>query len=180
METYIAILRGINVSGYKIIKMDELREAFGSLNYKNVRTYIQSGNVVFDYKKTRQNDLKKSIEKRIFETFGFEVPVIVKEKKEVEYILKNNPFVNKRKEDSIKLHVTFLAEEPDQANVNKIKELKYEGAEFIVSGKAVYLFCPDRYGYTKLNNSFFETKLKVAATTRNWRTVNELANIANS
>lgn len=180
METYIAILRGINVSGYKMIKMEMLRKMFDSLNFKNVRTYIQSGNVVFERKKTSPGTLQEKIEKEIFKTFGFEVPVIVKEKREVEYVLKNNPFINGRKEDITRLHVTFLAKEPDETNVMKIKDLKYDPDEFLISGKTVYLFCPDRYGNTKLNNSFFENKLKVSATTRNWKTINELVKIANA
>ena len=179
METYIAILRGINVSGHKMIKMDELRRLFESLKFKNVRTYIQSGNVIFSAKKTPESNLQKVIEKKILKSFGFEVPVIVKDKDEVEHVLKNNPYVNTRKEDVNRLHVTFLAEEPDQENIDKIVKLNYPPDEFIIFGKAVYLFCPDSYGNSKLVNSFFETKLKVAATTRNWKTVNELLRIAN-
>lgn len=180
METYIAILRGINVSGYKMIKMNELRHLFGKLKFKNVRTYIQSGNVVFECNKTSREGLQKTIEKKIVDTFGFEVPVIVKEKVEIEQVLKDNPFVNERNEDITKLHVTFLAKEPEEENINKIKKLKYDPDEFIISGKGIYLFCPDGYGNTKLNNGFFEAKLKVAATTRNWKTVKELAAMANS
>jgi uncharacterized protein (DUF1697 family) len=179
MVTYLSILRGINVSGHKLIKMEALRKLFEDLGFKNVQTYIQSGNVVFQSKKAKQSDLEKKIVKKIEEEFGFEVPVLVKEANELSVVLKNNPFLNQRKEDITKLHVTFLSEEPDQAAIVKIKEGNYAADEFIVSGKIIYLFCPGGYGNTKLSNNFFENKLKVIATTRNWKTVNELISMAN-
>jgi uncharacterized protein (DUF1697 family) len=177
METYISILRGINVSGHKMIKMDALRKMYEELGFKNVKTYIQSGNVVFQYKKAKPEDLEKKIAKQIRTDFSFEVPVMVKEVNEIEDVIKNSPFV-KRKEDVTKLHVTFLSGEPEAVHINKIKEGNYGVDEYILKGNAIYLFCPGGYGNTKLNNNFFENKLKVVATTRNWKTVNELVNIA--
>ena len=178
MSTYISILRGINVSGHKMIKMEALRKLFGDLNFKNTQTYIQSGNVIFQDKNTKCEILEKKIAKGIKDEFGFDVPVLVKEVEEVKSVLKNNPFVNKRKEDITRLHVTFLSHEPDKAIIEKIGEGQYASDEFIVFGKAIYLFCPNGYGNTKLSNNFFENKLKVIATTRNWKTVNELVTIA--
>ena len=180
MNTYITILRGINVSGHKLIKMDALRTLFEEMGFKNIRTYIQSGNVVFQSKKAKLQDLEKKIARGILETFGFEVPVLVKEADELIAVLKNNVFINKRKEDITKLHVTFLSAEPEQAAIAKIKEGNYAADEFIVQGKHVYLFCPDGYGNTKLSNTFFENKLKVTATTRNWKTLCELVDMAES
>lgn len=177
MQTYISILRGINVSGHKPIKMDALQKMYADLNFKNIQTYIQSGNIIFQNKKTTHKDLEKKIAKNIFEEFGFEVPVIVKELGELTTIVKNNPFVNKRNEDLTKLHITFLSQEPEQINVEKIKGGQYQSDEFILIGSTIYLFCPNGYGNTKLSNTFFENKLKVVATTRNWKTTNELANI---
>ncbi|HWY34576.1 MAG TPA: DUF1697 domain-containing protein [Nitrosopumilaceae archaeon] len=178
MQTYISILRGINVSGHKIIKMEELRKMYVGLGFKNVQTYIQSGNVIFQYKKTKLQDLEKNVTKQIVKDFSFEVPVLVKELSELIEILSNNPFINKRKEDVSKLHVTFLSEEPEPANIENIKKGQYASDEFILSGKSVYLFCPNGYGNTKLNNTFFESKLKVTSTTRNWKTINGLVNLA--
>ena len=178
MQTYISILRGINVSGSKIIKMDALRKLYEDLNFKNTQTYIQSGNVIFQYKKMKHEDLEKNIAKKILKEFAFEVPIMVKELDELKYVLKNNPFVNKRNEDITKLHITFLSREPEPANMAKIKEVNYDPDEFVFLGKTIYLFCPNGYGRTKLSNNFFESKLKVAATTRNWKTVNELVKLA--
>lgn len=178
MKTYIAILRGINVSGHKKMKMEMLREMLAELKFKNVRTYIQSGNIVFQAKESAREKLEKIIGKKIVDNFGFEVPVIVKELMEVKSVLENNPFVNKRKEDISKLHVTFLSGKPSKQGLEKIKEGNYEPDEFVVFENDIYLFCPHGYGNTKLNNNFFENKLKVVATTRNWKTVNKLAAMA--
>src|ERR1700740_1199955 len=153
MATYIAILRGINVSGHKLIKMDALRKLFDNMGFKNTKTYIQSGNVVFQDKQAKIQDLEKKIAGSILKEFGFEVPVLVKEADELEAVLEKN-------------------------HIEKIKEGAYASDEFIVVGKTVYLFCPNGYGNTKLNNTFFENKLKVTATTRNWKTINELVTIA--
>ena len=178
MKTYIAILRGINVSGHKPIKMDALRAMCEQLKFKNTKTYIQSGNIVFQYKATNNETLEKLISKKIKETFTFDVPVLVLSANEMKTILNNNPFVNNRKEDITKLHVTFLSHQPQQINIDKIKEGNYGTDEFIITGKNIYLFCPVSYGNSKLSNTFLENKLKVTATTRNWKTVNELVSLA--
>lgn len=178
MTTYIAILRGINVSGHKPIKMEALRVSCEELGFKKVKTYIQSGNIVFQFKKIKPSELESILASKIKVSFGFDVPVIVKEAEEVYTVLKTNPFLTKRKEDITKLHVTFLNQEPDKSLIDKIKVGQYASDEFIVIGKTIYLFCPNGYGNTKLNNSFFENKLKVIATTRNWKTITELVNVS--
>jgi uncharacterized protein (DUF1697 family) len=180
MQTYIAILRGINVSGKNMIKMPELQTLFEGLGFNKVKTYIQSGNVIFKAAAKNSSEIEKLIEEKIFEKFSLKVPVLVKTKDEVEEVLQNNPFVKATNVDVSKLHVTFLSKEPEQANVDKISKDQYLPDEFILKGSTVYLHCPNGYGNTKLNNNFFESKLKVTATTRNWKTVNELVNIANS
>ncbi|MDD5362035.1 MAG: DUF1697 domain-containing protein [Ignavibacteria bacterium] len=178
MKTYISILRGINVSGKNIIKMDELRRAFAELNFENIRTYIQSGNVVFNSKLSGTKNLEKKISKKILEYFGFNMPVIVKEITEITEVFNNNPFVNERNEGLNFLHVTFLSDLPREENLSRIHQIQNDSDEFIVSGKNIYLFCPNGYGNTKLSNTFFENKLNVSATTRNWKTISELINIA--
>ena len=112
------------------------------------------------------------------DTFGFDVKVLVIDKDEIEKAIDGNDFVNKRKEDITKMHITFLSEEPIKANIDKLKDWTHLDDEFIIKGRIVYLFCPKGYGVSKLSNNFFESKLKVDATTRNWRTVNELLNMA--
>jgi len=103
---------------------------------------------------------------------------MVKEQGEMKEVLRNNPFVGERQRDVAKMHVTFLSHEPAKEGLEKVKAGNYGVDEYVIWGKAIYLFCPDGYGQTKLNNNFLESKLKVTATTRNWRTVNELVRIA--
>lgn len=178
METYIAILRGINVSGTKKIRMEDLRVKLTDMGFRQVKTYIQSGNVVFDHEKTDPLELAKRFEQIILDEYGFAVPVIITDADALEYVLTHNPFLNDRNEEADKLHVTFLAEAPADEKINKLDDKAYLPDEFIFKNNAIYLFCPNGYGRTKLTNNFFESKLKVTATTRNWKTVNALVELA--
>jgi len=178
MITYVSLLRGINVSGQKIIKMDALKELYESLHFECVRTYIQSGNIVFQFKKSKNKYLVEKISSRMRIHFGFEVPVIVLEADELKDIIERNPFKADKIKDISYLHVTFLASEPEQFNYDLINKVKSPGEEISLIGSAVYLYCPNGYGRTKLTNTFLENRLKVGATTRNWKTTLELLNIA--
>lgn len=177
MNTYIAILRGINVSGTKPIKMEELRLTFQKLGFENITTYIQSGNVVFTSAETATLQLAAKIAESIKTDFGFEVPVMVLSCEELKAIIGNNP-LNDGTKDTAFLHVTFLAENPAAFNHSDIAAKKQGNEEIIISGKVVYLYCPHGYGKTKLTNTFLESKLKVTATTRNWKTCGELLRIS--
>ncbi len=174
MNTYIALLRGINVSGHKMIKMDDLKQVLGELNFTGLRTYIQSGNILFESKNKGPADLAADIAEKILQRYGFEVPVVIRTLEELESIRKSNPFLNQGNEDTDKMHVTFLSEKPDSTGENQIREQRFLPDEFVLMGKEVYLYCPDGYGRTKLTNQFFESRLKVVATTRNWKTVEKL------
>lgn len=178
MNTYISVLRGINVGGHKKVKMDALRILFERLGFKNVQTYIQSGNVIFQTKKGNPGVLAKEIAEQITAVFSFEVPVIVADLNEMETVIANNPFTGIEAEDTKALHLTFLSEEPLPGTAELLQKSKYVPDEFILSGKVLYLYCPNGYGQTKLTNTFFENKLKVVATTRNWKTINELVRMA--
>jgi len=178
LQTYISILRGINVSGQKLIKMDALRQMYEDLGFQSVQSYIQSGNVIFQSKDTPNSELEKTITSKISDVFGFDVPVLVLSLEEMKTVAENNPFINVRHEDINFLYVTFLADVPEQALIDKIRNDVKTDDEFEVIGKAIYLFCPKNYGKSKLNNNFFESKLKTHATTRNWKTVLELGKIS--
>ncbi len=178
MATFLSILRGINVSGHKQIKMTDLKVLYESLGFKNVTTYIQSGNVIFENNSAK--DLSKQIDKKIFEKYNFNVPIIIRTAKEMEAIVNENPFLKEKNIEIEKLHVTYLDKEPTQENLDKIKDLNYEPDRFYIIGKEIYLYCPGGYGNTKLSNTFFENKLKVIATTRNWKTTNEIFKIMKS
>jgi len=175
MQTFISILRGINVSGQKKILMADLKVLYENLNFKDVATYIQSGNIIFkSTEKLSEGELAKKIEKAIFKKYNFEVPVVIRTEKEMEKIISSNPFLKEENIDTKKLYVTFLSEIPDKKKLESIENTAFLPDKFIVSGKEIYLHIPGSYGETKLSNKFFETKLKVKATTRNWNTVNKL------
>jgi uncharacterized protein (DUF1697 family) len=179
METYISILRGINVSGHKVIQMASLKAMFEKLKFEEVITYIQSGNVVFKAdKKSSAEELSKKIAAQILKEYKFEVPVIVRKSSEIDSVLATNPFIKEKGIDVEKLHVTFLAEIPGKANLEAVSKYDYSPDRFTIIGKEVFLYCPGGYGNTKLSNTFFENKLKILATTRNWKTVNKLAELA--
>jgi uncharacterized protein (DUF1697 family) len=174
MNSYIALLRGINVSGQKKIQMKDLSELFALLGFENIVTYIQSGNVVFTSKLKTPVKIAEVIEKGITKKFGFDVPVLVLEKNELQNVITHNPFIKVKGIDENRLHVTFLSGVPPKENLNKITSIEGGTDKLVITGKEIYLFCPKGYGRTKYTNSVIENKLKVKATTRNWKTVNTL------
>lgn len=179
MTTYIAILRGINVSGHKIIKMERLRAAFEEIGFTNVKTYVQSGNVLFETSKPPAS-LAATIERKILDAFGFEVPVLTKSSREMMDIVKRNPLLKEASIDQGKLHVTFLSDNPPRNALELLKPLAAGAEQVHILDRAVYLYCPNGYGNTKLTNTAIEKKLSCRATTRNWATTNKLLEMANA
>tara|TARA_R110001583_G_scaffold178822_2_gene335063 strand:- start:5620 stop:6177 length:558 start_codon:yes stop_codon:yes gene_type:complete len=181
MNTYIALLRGINVSGKNIIKMIELKQLFLDLGYHNIVSYIQSGNVIFKSNIKEPLLLEDTIVKGICNRFNYDVNVLVLTKKELTTIFNTNPFLAKDPTiDISKLHVTFLNTEPDLSKKHQIEALVINSDDdFIISENCVYLHCPNGSGNTKLTNNLFQKKLNSSATTRNWRTVTKLVELSN-
>lgn len=177
MSTWIAILRGVNVSGARKLPMKELKELFEMLKCTNVRTYIQSGNVVFESTKLEFSTFGKKVEAAIKKRYDYDVPVLVRSLEEMKKVVAVNPYLKRKDIEPDKLHVTFLADAPKKPEAERIVCTTFGNDSFQLLGREVYVHCPDGYGNTKLNNSFFESKLKLIATTRNWRTVNELVRI---
>ncbi|MDB5257514.1 MAG: hypothetical protein JWM14_2209 [Chitinophagaceae bacterium] len=178
MHSYISILRGINVSGQKKILMADLKVLFEKQGFKNITTYIQSGNVIFEDGKKTHQQLEQAISKAIEKQYGFEVPVIVRTADEMKKVLTTNPFLKTKGINVEKLHVTFLSDIPGAAELKVVQTFDYPPDQFKVIGQEVFLYCPESYGETKLSNKFFENKLQVTATTRNWKTVNTLVELA--
>ncbi|MBN2806294.1 MAG: DUF1697 domain-containing protein [Prolixibacteraceae bacterium] len=174
MPTYLSLLRGINVSGQKLIKMDALRRMYEHLGYQRVTSYLLSGNIVFEAGEVDHHGLEQAITRQIALDFGYEVTVLVLTPEQLQTIIANNPFTSVRATDPAFLFVTFLADQPWHHGIEAIADKKQPDEQFHLSSKVVYLYCPSGYGKTKLNNNFLETQLKVRATTRNWKTVNEL------
>lgn len=178
MKRFIALLRGINVSGQKKIKMSDLKSLFEEVGFQNVETYIQSGNVIFSSKELSVKILESKISSGIKNKFGFDVQVIVLNPEEIEYVIRANPFIKKKK-DTERLYVTFLGKNPSNENFDKINSADYLPEEYAIDGRHIYLFVPNGYGKAKLNNNFFENKLKVLGTTRNWKTTITLSELVN-
>ena len=174
MHTYIGLLRGINVSGHKKIKMADLREQLGELALEGIRTYIQSGNLIFQSPEQNPALLKAQIKEKIAANYDFTVPVQVWPLADWERVQRNNPFLSFCESDLSKLHVTFLAQVPDKERISSLETVQYPPEAFMYKDKAIYLHCPNGYGRAKLTNGFWEKFLKVEATTRNWKTVCKL------
>lgn len=171
---YISLLRGINVSGQKKIKMADLRALYEGLGFKKVTSYIQSGNVVFETRSTKANAIEQKIAKAIADSYGFEVPILVVQWQHIDYIIHHNPFVNQSDADPTKLLVALLKDKPKPELVEKTNEYSFSPDEFVIDDRYVFIHCPNGFGRSKINNNFFEHKLQVKATTRNWRTLNKL------
>jgi uncharacterized protein (DUF1697 family) len=170
MISYIAFLRGINVSGHKIIKMADLAKMFTDMKFKNVKTYIASGNVLFESNEKDASKLEAKIEKEILKTFGFDVVVFIRTREELEKIVKLNPFA-KIKIEKPKFYVLFMKEKFTKLKLPFVSE-KY--AVEIIAALDNNFFCvasPDVVGSGGGANLFIEKEHKIPATTRNWNTI---------
>jgi uncharacterized protein (DUF1697 family) len=173
--TFIALLRGINVGGKNIIPMEDLREAFAFLEFLDVKTYIQSGNVVFTPKTGTKASLKKKIEKMISERYGLKVPVILRSETEIKKMVKANPFGKLTEDRKIKLYVCFLDALP-VVEVTMPVILDNEGLELIsMKGQDAFVVSRPINGSYGFPNNIIEKKLKVTSTARNWNTVMKIA-----
>lgn len=174
LPSYIALLRGINVSGQKMIKMTDLKVLFQKLGFTNIQTYLQSGNVVFKSNDLNINALQTQIQQGIQDAYGFDVPTLILTSEELNTIITHNPFLSLPEMDSAFFHVTFLENKPATIDFENIISKKNEREQIDLVSNAFYLYCPDGYGKTKLHNSFLEKQVKVTATTRNWKTCLQL------
>ena len=178
MTTLISMLRGINVGGQKRLRMDTLRVIYEDLGLMNIRTYVQSGNVIFDSTHQDRAGVVSLIEAQIKQSCGYQVEVFIRQAEELQRILSENPFLKGRNVDPNKLHVTFYYRAPSETELSKLTTPAGTTDEFALTEMAVYLYCPNGYGKTKLSNSYFERRLGIPVTTRNWNTVNALYKMA--
>ena len=176
MITYIALLRGINVSGQKKIRMVELKNYMSEWGFVNVRTYIQSGNLVFEYGKAANIEIEAKIRSGIQESFGFDVGVWVRNFTDFQSIVELNPFSGEDK--TAQLYFVFLNQPANVELAGQLGKESFENEEFRIYKDCIFLNCQSGYGKAKCNNNFFEKRLKVQATTRNLRTVQKLLEMA--
>ncbi len=170
MATYIALLRGINVSGKNKILMTDLKQILQELKLKDVITYIQSGNVIFKSDELAIN-LSKTISAKILETFNYNIPVFILNKKELQHIYNNNPFVNNNVEFK-KLYFCFINKTP--INTIALSNYNIKNDQYKITNKVLYLKYENGAGKTKLTNKLIENKLQVIATSRNYKTITKL------
>ena len=155
--------------------MADLKTLYENSGFENVSTYIQSGNVIFTSNETSKSSIKSKLENAITQEYGFYVPVYICTHEEMKNIFENSPFLESQEEENgTKVLVTFLSSTPTQTDIDKVMSYVKEPEKLVVSNNIVYLYCPNGYGKSKLSNNFFESKLKVVATTRNWKTVKKL------
>lgn len=176
MARQIALLRGVNVGG-NVLKMQRLRELWSELGFKDVETYLQSGNVVFSGAGSAAR-WQKTAEARLAGETRLAVTVLFRSAAELGQIITRNPFLKERGTDPAKLHVTFLAEPPGKDALKKLAAIACGNDRYHVAGTEIYLHCPAGYGNSKLANNALERVLGVRATTRNWNTVNKLHTLA--
>ncbi len=167
-------MRGVNVTGHNTIKMEVLRGLCQGLGFRNVETYVQSGNIVFQALLENPEAISKRIGETVLRSFGFDTPVIVRTSKEMRNVIGNNPFLKEKGIDSSKLHVTFLSETAQKGSEKKLETLATNPDRFYPASHEIYLYCPGGYGRTRLSNNAIEKALSVEATTRNWKTTNAL------
>jgi uncharacterized protein (DUF1697 family) len=169
MIEYIIFLRGINVSGQKVIKMQDLAKLFESFGFNNVKTYLQTGNILFDSDETDSEKIIKIIDDGIYQELGYKVTVILRTKQELLDVVDSNPF--KDYEGDVKYYLTFLAEKPKQPPALPIRMNDIENEVFKLENNIVYTVgfnVKGRYGFP---NVFIEKEFGVPATTRNWNTI---------
>lgn len=175
MTTYVALLRGINVGGRNSLPMTTLVKILESLGLEQVRTYIQSGNVLFRSRKSRTG-LAKQIREAIGKTHGFTPDVFVLRVDELQQAMRSNPFPEAEAEPK-SLHLYFLASSPKEPNLEAMEAIRGERERFAIDGNVFYLHAPDGIGRSKLATNA-ERRLGVPATARNWRTVTKLFEMA--
>jgi len=178
MPTYVSLLRGINVGGRRKVLMADLKVIYQKLGFTQVITYIQSGNVVFEAKKSLSTQvIEEVIKLAIQKKYDFDVPVLIRKVEEITTIYKTNPFLSNA--DKIeRLYVAFLSDSPIKENIEKLFAMNFDGDKFEIVSKHIFINYIEKYSTSKLTNNLIESKLKVRATTRNWKTVTKLVEIS--
>jgi len=178
MSIYISLLRGINVGGQKKLSMETLREICQGLGFRQIRTYLQSGNVIFESAVANLELLTQQIEVQIAQTCGYAVQAVVRQVDELQCIVRDNPFLRDSDINASKLHVSFLYRQPSESAWSKVVIPTNIADQFARGESVIYLYYPNGYAKARIPASFFEKRLSVPLTDRNWNTATALYNIA--
>jgi uncharacterized protein (DUF1697 family) len=171
MKTHLALLRGINVSGHNMIKMDTLKNLLENAGFQNVRTYIQTGNVFIDSEEDQAASVGFKIKQEIFKVLGLDVPVVMISKSDLQACFTNNSFAMEKECDFKKLYVAFVSKELQGSAINDLKISQFKPDEAQIDGNRIYIKYAVGAGNTRLDQKYIEKKLNVIATIRNWNTV---------
>ncbi|PWA04759.1 DUF1697 domain-containing protein [Flavobacterium psychrotolerans] len=174
MTTHLALLRGINVSGHNMIKMEALKTTLEAIGFQNVHTYIQSGNVFVDSDEVNPAKVGFLIKQEIFKVFGHEVPVVVIGREDLEACFRNNPFLKEAAIDTKKLYVAFVSAALRSDSINDLKISQFKPDEASIDASRIYIKYVIGAGKTRFDQKYIEKKLNVTATIRNWNTVMQL------
>ncbi len=178
MPRYVALLRAVNVTGHQIIKMEDLRTMFSAMKLKNVSTYIQSGNVLFDSPETDETKLHKSVHRQLTKALGYEVELFLRTMEELETIIKQNPLKNVTLPGTTMTYVTFLAGEPDKTKAKTLEAISNPLEAVKVKNREVYYMCrKDTTEKMKFTNKITDKLLGMPGTMRNWNTIVKLASM---
>jgi uncharacterized protein (DUF1697 family) len=179
MQKYISFLRGVNMTGHNSIKMTDLTALYVRHGLKNAQTYIQSGNVIFSYdSELPVVDLSLALEKAILDKFNFIIPVMTRSVDQLHDLFSVNPYLEEKEFNPAKMAVIFLHEMPSQDQILKVAAVDYPPDKFKIIGSDIHIFCPNGFGKTKLYTNFFEKKMGVIGTARNWKTITALLEMA--
>jgi len=179
MQTFISFLRGVNMAGHNKIKMTDLSSLFKEIGFNDAETYIQSGNVVFNVSvNLSEPELTEKIEEAIRKKFKYSIPAINRTPEELRETISLNPFAEEENFNTEKLAVIFLYKKPSESQIEKVMGINYPPDKFIISGKEIFIYCPNGFGRSKIYTGFFENKMKVTGTGRNWNTINALIKMA--
>jgi len=176
MQRYAAFFRGINVGGRNMIKMETLRATLGSLGFENVKSYINSGNLVFETAAANQEALEQAIRDAIRKEFGFDIAVMVRSMDEIQSLIDDNPFEGQF-ENEKDLHVFFLREPLSNEQSSLLLANESENELFSVRGREIFNLLRISILDSVMGKGFMDKKLKVRATARNWRTVKKIADM---
>ena len=179
MQTLISFLRGVNMTGHNSIRMADLSNLYGRLGFGENKTYIQSGNVIFKTEThADRKEIAEKIRQEILKTFRYDIPVIIRDIDELENTELSNPYINFPDFDTSKMAVIFLLNPVTKVGIDKMSAVRYSPDQYCILDREILVYCPNGFGKTKLYTNFFESKMKVVGTARNWKTVATLLEMA--
>jgi uncharacterized protein (DUF1697 family) len=179
MQSYISFLRGVNMTGHNSIRMTDLTALYVDLGLNESETYIQSGNVISKCQdEIIPSLLTAKLEKAILDRFNYNIPVMIRTIQDLKNLFRINPFLAEENFDPSKMAVIFLHETPSDSQIQKVANIDYPPDKFKINGSEIFIYCPNGFGRTKLYTNFFEKKMSVIGTGRNWKTITSILKIA--